>query len=119
MLQVVHLGLALCCVVLVSSAIVEACFRLVRRGAPSHISLWIEVAFEILVALAGIAGIVLFVTHHRPQEMLHVLYGLIAFGAIPVGDVIASEYSDGKKAALRLATGCVALGVIVRLFMTG
>ncbi len=119
MAMIVHFLFALVCAALAAAAIGEAAFRLALHRAASRITMWIEIAFEIAVAAAGIAGTVLLLTHHHPKEMLHVLYGLIAFGAIPVGDVIAMEYADGKKAAMRLIMGVVALGVIVRLFMTG
>ena len=119
MRMALHFSLALGCGSLAVAVIVEAVFRLVHHAAPSRLTVILEVAFEIFVTLAGLMGLLLFATGHRPKEMLHLLYGLIALGAIPVGDVIAMDYTNGKKAAMRLGMAVVALGVIVRLFMTG
>ena len=78
-----HFSLALGCGSLAVAVIVEAVFRLVHHAAPSRLTVILEVAFEIFVTLAGLMGLLLFATGHRPKEMLHLLYGLIALGAIP------------------------------------
>jgi len=38
---------------------------------------------QVLIGIQGALGMVLFLGHHRPQETVHILYGIAAFVTMP------------------------------------
>jgi hypothetical protein len=55
----------------------------------------------------------------HPQESLHYLYAILAFGLVPVTDNIAEHGGLRTRAVWRLLGASIVLAVIVRLFATG
>jgi hypothetical protein len=73
-----------------------------------------------LVGMTAAAGLALLATGHHPKEWVHLVYGVLAFGLIPVADNAATSLSsDRARAVARLGGGVVALVVVTRLFVTG
>lgn len=71
----------------------------------------------LVVTIAG--GLGLFVGGGRPREVLHFIYALVAFGMLPVVDLLARRMGPRGRAIATLAASLIGLGVIVRLFQTG
>lgn len=72
-----------------------------------------------VVAVQGIIGIVLFATGSRPQQLLHIFYGIATFAALPFAQWMGSPLKERDK-RLWLVGGAVAtLLFAVRAVMTG
>jgi hypothetical protein len=89
-----------------------------RQGARP----WLEWARRILtslIALQGLSGLVLYGSGHRPQESLHLLYGLAGLVALPFGSYFAAEAPPRPRAVVLAAAGVLTLGIFFRSFATG
>lgn len=71
-----------------------------------------------VVVLAAVAGVVRFASNARPADNLHVMYGVVAVGIIPVarGFIAGREPRDS---VLMLVAFVLLAGVVFRLFSTG
>jgi hypothetical protein len=91
---------------------------LTRRSAGSMtygLLLWVILA----IGAAGLIGVVMALATAPPSDPLHVLYGLLAAGALPLTALVARDRPPRQRAAV-LAIGMVVLAVlVVRLFQTG
>jgi hypothetical protein len=114
-----HLTLAWTSALAVFGVAVEAGVRTVRGQGPGRIA---EIGLGlslVLVAMTAAAGLAMLVRSERPNESLHFLYAIVAFGLVPVADSIAADASPRRRALARLAGAVIALGIIARLFATG
>jgi hypothetical protein len=62
---------------------------------------------------------VLYGSGHRPQESLHLLYGLAGLVALPFGSYFAAEAPPRPRAVVLAAAGVLTLGIFFRSFATG
>lgn len=72
-----------------------------------------------VVALGVLLGIVLLVGGSRPREILHYVYAVVAFAAIPAADLIALDWTDRRRGIARLVASLVGIAVVIRSFATG
>ncbi len=102
------------------AATVEGAVR-IGTGHPAGVAAErTRTALLFLVGMTAAAGLALLVTGHHPEEWLHLAYGVLAFGLIPVADNAATSLtSDRARAIARLGGGLIALVVVTRLFVTG
>ena len=114
-----HTLLAVLALVGMALVAVEGGVRTLRAVPPGR---WASRSSDVLLLLflaTGAGGLALLAGGHRPKEGLHYLYGLLAFGAVPVADSLAGRWTPRRTAMARLAGAVVGLGLIFRLFATG
>ena len=76
----------------------------------------------LLLAVVGLAialGAVLLIGGSRPRELLHFVYAVAAFAAVPVADLVALEWSDRRRGIARVVASLIGIAVVVRSFATG
>jgi hypothetical protein len=91
----------------------------VRSGAggrPYLATLAIVVAGALAAALLGL---VLLAGGPGPGDPLHLVYGVVAVGALPIAAVAASGRRPRTQSLVLLAAALVEVGVLVRLVQTG
>jgi len=94
--------------------------RTILGRPPGKAAARTRAAVLLMVGLTASSGLALVVTGSRPQEWLHALYAVLAFGLVPVADNASVAFgSDRGKGLVRVGGGLVALVVIARLFQTG
>ncbi|HZD22992.1 MAG TPA: hypothetical protein VE569_06270 [Acidimicrobiia bacterium] len=99
--------------------IIEAGVRTTRGNAPGKLAGASLNAVLILVGMAAAAGLAILVRGGRPEEWLHFVYAILAFGLVPVADHYVADRPARLQGLTRLGGGLVALVVVVRLFVTG
>jgi hypothetical protein len=114
----VHRSLAVVLLVAAGVFIVGAIVAALRHGSRPWLE-WLRRTLTVLVVLETLAGIVVYGSGHRPDESLHLVYGLAAVVALPFGSYFAAEASSRPRAAVLGATGILTLGVFFRSFATG
>ncbi len=114
-----HRDVAFVAVVAIALVMLEATYRWLSGKPASGFSSRVAVAAIVVVVTAGGLGAALYATGRRPQDQLHLMYGLIAVAAIPVAELYASGLRPRQQAIARCVVGLAAIGVIARLFMTG
>ncbi len=83
---------------------------------------WLEWARRILTFLLLMQvflGALLYATGDRPAEGLHVLYGALVVGTLPVAHTFSSEAPAKARSGVLCAAGVVTLGLLWRLLRTG
>ncbi|HEV8699431.1 MAG TPA: hypothetical protein VGQ89_17195 [Candidatus Limnocylindrales bacterium] len=78
----------------------------------------------LLLAAAGLVGIVRLVGGSNPADPLHLVYGPAAILCLPIAIVIGARASPGRASRLRrdvwtAAAGIVLVGIGLRLLATG
>jgi hypothetical protein len=68
---------------------------------------------------AGAAGLVLPLTNRPPGDPLHLLYGVVAFAALPLARYHARDGRIERIGRWVAVAGIVVVGAMLRLFMTG
>jgi hypothetical protein len=115
----VHIGLAVLSIAAVALAVIEAAVRALRATPPGRLA---EATSSIVVVVLGMtaaAGLAMLVRGERPSESLHLVYALLAFALIPVGDSLMASGQSRRRGLARLLAAVVTLGVVARLFATG
>ena len=80
---------------------------------------WLRVAVTTLVGIQVSLGVAIFVAGDRPQENLHLAYGLAALVAIPFASRFATEAPPAPRAWTLAIGGLVTIGVLWRSAATG
>lgn len=70
-----------------------------------------------MVTAAG--GLGLLVGGTGPRDTLHLVYGMVALGSLPIGNALSRGARPRRAALIALAARIVLVAVIVRLFQTG
>ena len=99
--------------------VVEGAVRWVRRRPPGVAASRVAQLTLLFILLTAAGGLALLLTGHRPHEWLHLVYAVLVFGAVPVGDSLAARASTSTKAAARVAAGVIGLVLTIRLIGTG
>lgn len=73
----------------------------------------------LIVALAGLAGIAVALGEGPPRDPLHIVYGILAVGAVPGTAIVASGRVGRGRAVAWAIGGIVLLILVMRLFQTG
>jgi hypothetical protein len=97
----------------------EAAWRAVRRSLPGRRVAQLEGLLTVVLAVTAAGGLGLLVGGARPRELLHIVYGFIAIGAMPVADSLTRQADPRPRAIATLIGALVSLVVILRLFGTG
>jgi hypothetical protein len=69
--------------------------------------------------LAALVGASLAVTSRPPDDVLHLIYGLVALAVLPIARYIGRSGSDRRRAGWLAAGSLVLLAVYARLVQTG
>jgi hypothetical protein len=91
-------------------------------AAPGGTIGWIErfrVALTVAIVIQMSLGALLFAREHRPAETIHLLYGLAAVAALPLGSTFASEAPGRARLWVLAVAGAITAGVLWRLWGTG
>ena len=90
------------------------------RHTPSSIRLVLVIRRITIIAalLAGAIGALLFLTGHRPQSGLHLMYGVLAIVTVPLAASMAAR-NPGRGGLYHLLAGVLLLGFWFRLSTTG
>lgn len=73
----------------------------------------------LMVALAGLVGIAVALGERPPHDPLHIVYGILAVGALPGTAIVASGRVGRDRAVAWAIGGIVLLILVMRLFQTG
>jgi hypothetical protein len=114
-----HLWLAVASVLILVLAGLEAAQRAWRRAPPGQFASRFEGLTLLAVGIAAGGGLGLLVGGARPHEMLHLVYAVIAFAALPIAAGLARQASARTRGLASLAGSLIALVVVARLFGTG
>lgn len=90
----------------------------VTRGSGAILE-WARRILTFLLALQVLAGALLFAMGDRPAETIHLLYGVIAVGTLPLADTFSSEAPARARAGILAVAAVVTLGLLWRLLGTG
>ena len=72
-----------------------------------------------VVAVTSLLGLALLVTGKGPREILHFVYAVVAFAAVPFADIVALPSGDRRRGIARLIGAIVGIAVVARSFATG
>lgn len=90
-----------------------------RTGVHGDVLDRMRIGVVSIAALQVALGAVLYATGRRPGETLHLLYGLVAVGSIPMAATFAFEAPPKAKAGALAAAAGLMLVMIWRLWVTG
>jgi hypothetical protein len=91
-----------------------------RRDAPrGTVAERLEAILLISVGVTIAGGLGLLVGGARPEEPLHFVYAVLAFGAVPVASSLMRRARPRQEAVATLAAALVAIVLVGRLFQTG
>ena len=72
-----------------------------------------------MILVAGAGGLGLLIGGSGPKEPLHLVYGVLAFGSLPVASSLTRSASPRRQALASLLAAVVMLVLLARLFQTG
>gem|GEM_PF-2229835 len=117
--NVLHSSLALVTAAAAIALVASGAWAAYRRTSYSiHLVLVIRRVTIIAVVLAAAVGALLFVTGHRPQAGLHLMYGVLALVTVPVAASMAAR-NPRRGGIYHLFAGVLLLGFWFRLSTTG
>ncbi len=119
MVTALHVWLAGASVVILVLAGIDGASRAWRRTAPGAFATRMEGLALLAIGVAAGGGLGLLVGGARPREMLHLVYGVIAFAALPIVTDRTRHASPRTRGLASLAGSLIALVVVARLFGTG
>jgi len=97
----------------------EAAWRAWRHQAPSRTSRTLETIVLIVILVTAAGGLGLLTGGGGPHDSLHLLYGVLALGVLPIAGRF-SRNSGARRAGIATAlAGVVVLVILLRLFQTG
>ena len=117
----IHQNLAISVVVYLSAIAIWGLFQFLRGRNPSGSYLGALILAEGLILVQGLVGMLLLAQGHRPNEGLHLLYGVAAALALP-GVYFSPWVARGTERRDSLILGLTALftvGLAVRGIVTG
>lgn len=114
-----HHWLAYASAVPVLLAGLEGATRAWRRTPPGALASGLGTLVQVLLGVTIAGGLGLLVGGARPNELLHFVYAVLVFGALPVANSLSGRLGPRGRGFATVIGAAVALGVIVRLFATG
>jgi hypothetical protein len=114
-----HSLLALVSLVTMGLVVIEAGVRTVRATPPRPLASRLRDVVLVLLGITVAGGLALLLLGFRPHELLHLLYAVLAFAAVPVGDGFVRRAGTRSQAAARALAGLIGVVLIVRLYGTG
>ncbi len=95
-----------------------ACALTILGGARPWLE-WARRTVTFLLLLQVSLGALLYAMGDRPAEGIHVLYGALVAGVIPLAQVFSSEAPAKARAGVLAVAAVVTLGLLWRLLDTG
>jgi type IV secretory pathway VirB2 component (pilin) len=114
----VHRSLAIALVAIAALFTVAATAAAYSSGSRPWLE-WLRRTVTGAVVVEVLGGALLFGTGHRPQESLHLLYGVAAAVVLPFGSLFAVEAPSRPRAGVLAAAGLLTVGILFRSFVTG
>jgi hypothetical protein len=88
-----------------------------RGGSP--VVEWLRRAMLAVVGFQVAVGAIVYLLGHRPHESLHLVYGLVAIGVLPLASSFAEEAPPGPRAWVLAVAGVLLIALGWRLSVTG
>ena len=104
---------------MVAAVGIEAAIRAWRSQPPGPRVLLLRRVMLLVLVVTSAGGLGLFLAGGGPHEPLHLLYGALAIGSLPVADSLAREAGPRRRAIITLVAAVVLLVLVLRLFQTG
>jgi hypothetical protein len=114
-----HLWLAIASGLLVLLVGLEAAFRAVRRAPPGAAATRLERLLLLAIGVTAAGGLGILAGGGSPRELLHFVYGVFAFGTLPVLARAAARWEPRRRGLAALLAAVVTLVAILRLAATG
>lgn len=114
-----HTWLAVACALVIVVVGLEAGRRAWRRSLPDETTRRLEMLLLVLLLVTIAGGLGLLVGGAHPREILHFVYAIVVFGAVPIATALSARASPRTRGLAGLAGAIVALIVVARLFGTG
>ena len=90
-----------------------------RSKVPARLFDRARVGLVALVALQVVLGAIAYAIGKRPEEQLHILYGIAALMALPLAERFAQEAPAPARAGTLAIAAAVMLALVARSFGTG
>lgn len=119
MVTEVHHWLALASTVPVLLVGLEGAVRAWRGTPPGALASRLGAVVLLLLGVTIAGGLGMLAGGARPHELLHLVYAILAFGALPVANSASGRLRARGRGIATLVGAAVALAVIIRLFATG
>ncbi|MDQ3766854.1 MAG: hypothetical protein M3346_05865 [Actinomycetota bacterium] len=103
----------------VAGVFVLAAFALAVLGGARPWLEWARRTLTFLLLLQVFLGAMLYATGDRPAEVIHVLYGALVAGVLPLAHAFSSEAPAKARAGVLAVAAVVILGLLWRLLSTG
>jgi hypothetical protein len=113
-----HLLLAYAALVLALGLVAEAVWR-AWRAPLGRASATFETSVLIVILVAAAGGLGLLTGGGGPHDSLHLLYGVLAVGALPVAATFSKNASPSRARLMSVVARLVLLVLLLRLFQTG
>jgi hypothetical protein len=98
---------------------IEGATRAWRRTPPGALASRLGNLVQLLLGVTIAGGLGLLVGGARPRELLHFVYAVLVFGALPVANAVSGRFGPRGRGVATFLGAAVALGVIARLIATG
>ncbi len=119
MITQLHTWLAVAAAFVIVLVGVEAGWRAWRRVPPGATTGRVEGFLLVLLLITIAGGLGLLVGGGHPREILHFVYAIVVFGAVPIAAALSVRASPRMRGLAGVAGALVALIVVARLFGTG
>jgi hypothetical protein len=114
-----HTALAYLSLAAMAALSIEGAVRLALGRPPGRWSSRGAVALLLLVGVTAAGGLALLALGHRPRELLHLVYAVLAFSIVPTADSFSSRQTMRRRALMRFGSALIGCGGILRLIATG
>lgn len=104
---------------MVAAVAIEAAVRAWRAQSPGPRVLLLGRAMILVLVVTSAGGFGLLLAGGGPHEPLHLLYAILAVGALPVADSLSRAASPRRRAIITLLAAAVLFVLILRLIQTG
>lgn len=115
----VHHWLAYASAVPVLFVGIEGATRAWRQTPPGALASRLGRLVQLLLGVTIAGGLGLLVGGARPRELLHLVYAVLVFGALPVANALSGRFGPRGRGAATVLGAAIALAVIARLIATG
>ena len=119
MITQLHAWLAVAAALVVVLVGLEAGWRAWRRLPPGETTRRLEGLLLVLLLITIAGGLGLLAGGGHPREILHFVYAIVVFGAVPIAAALSARASPRTRGLAGVAGAIVALVVVARLFGTG
>jgi hypothetical protein len=119
MVAQVHGWLAYASVIAAAIVGLNAAWRAWQRRPRGPLAERLETAVLIAILITSAGGLGLLIGGSGPDEPLHFLYAILAFGSLPIAASLSRNASARRQALTTFVAATVVIVLIARLFGTG